>query len=93
VVAVDGAYELKPTGPNPFRERTALSLRVRKTQPVRVDLYNVLGQRIQTVFDGTVRSGAAQPINIDGTGLASGVYLYRITGRTFTTTGRLTRVR
>jgi len=93
VVAVDGAYELEPSGPNPFRERTALSLRVRRTQPVRVDLYNVLGQHIQIVFDGTVRSGAAQPINIDGTGLASGVYLYRITGRTFTTTGRLTRVR
>lgn len=93
VVSMDGAYELTPTGPNPFREHTALSLRVRETQPVRVDLYNVLGQRIQTVFDGTVRSSATRPIDIDGTGLASGVYLYRITGRTFTTTGRLTRVR
>jgi len=32
-------------------------------------------------------------IEIDGQGLASGPYLYRIVGRTFETTGCLTRVR
>jgi hypothetical protein len=32
-------------------------------------------------------------IEIDGQGLARGLYLYRIVGRTFETTGRLTRVR
>ena len=93
VVSMDEAYVLEPIGPNPFRERTALSLRVRETQPVRVDLYNVLGQRVQTVFDGSVSSGSPQPIAIDGSALANGAYLYRITGRTFTTTGRLTRIR
>jgi len=54
----------------------------------------VLGQRVRTVFDGTLRGGdQPQSIAIDGADLASGLYLYRITGRTFETTGRVTRVR
>lgn len=94
VIALDDAFVHRVSGPNPFRSRTSFTLQVQETQPVRVDLFNVLGQRVQTVFAGTLRGGE-QPhtIAIDGTGLASGLYLYRITGRTFETSGRVTRVR
>lgn len=94
VIEMNGRFVHRPASPNPFRGRAVLELQVRETQPVRVDLYNTLGQRVQTVFTGTLRAGAAPTeIAIDGHGLASGLYLYRITGSTFATTGRLTRVR
>jgi hypothetical protein len=93
-IDMNGAFLLRPSGPNPFRARTTFELQVRETQPVQVALYNVLGQRVKSLFAGTLRGGA-QPrsIAIDGAGLASGVYFYRITGRTFDATGRVTRVR
>lgn len=92
-IDMDGAFLLRPRGPNPFRTRTTFELQVRETQPVQVVLYNVLGQRVKSLFAGTLRGGA-QPrvIAIDGAGLASGIYFYRITGQTFTATGRVTRV-
>ena len=93
-IDLNGAFLLRPSGPNPFRSRTTFELQVRETQPVQVALYNVLGQRVKSLFAGTLRGGAQpQSIAIDGTGLASGVYFYRITGRTFDTSGRVTRVR
>jgi hypothetical protein len=92
-IDMSGAYLLRPSGPNPFRTRTAFELQVRETQPVQVALYNVLGQRVKSLFAGTLRGGAQpQAIAIDGSGLASGVYFYRVTGQTFTATGRVTRV-
>jgi hypothetical protein len=93
-IALGGRFIHRPASPNPFQHRAAFQLQVRETQPVRVDLYSVLGQHVQTVFTGTLQGGAsATTIEIDGQGLASGLYLYRIVGRTFETTGRLTRVR
>jgi hypothetical protein len=93
-IAFGGRFIHRPASPNPFQHRAAFQLQVRETQPVRVDLYSVLGQHVQTVFTGTLQGGAsATTIEIDGQGLASGLYLYRIVGRNFETTGRLTRVR
>jgi len=93
-IAFGGRFIHRPASPNPFQHRAAFQLQVRETQPVRVDLYSILGQHVQTVFTGTLQGGAsATTIEIDGQGLASGLYLYRIVGRNFETTGRLTRVR
>lgn len=92
-IDMSGAFLLRPSGPNPFQARTMFEVQVRETQPVQVALYNVLGQRVKSLFTGTLRNGTPQSIVIDGTDLASGVYFYRITGRTFDATGRVTRVR
>ena len=92
-VGPQGAYALVAAGPNPFRSRTAVELVVREAQQVRAQLYNVLGQRVATVFAGEVRPAEATRLEVQAQGLASGVYLMRVVGERFATTRRLTVVR
>lgn len=92
-VPLDGAFELAPAAPNPFRNAATLTLQVRDAQPVTVALFNVLGQRVQTLFDGTMAPGTPYDLTVRGEGLPSGLYVYRVTGASFRTTGRLVRVR
>jgi hypothetical protein len=87
VFALTAAY------PNPFRNTARFALEVQETQDVSVTLYNMLGQRIRSVFDGTVRAGTPQALVINGSDLSSGVYVYRIEGRTFSTTQQIALVK
>jgi len=87
------SFALTAAYPNPFRNTARFALEVQETQDVSVTLYNMLGQRIRSVFDGTVRAGTPQALVIDGNNLSSGVYVYRIKGRTFSTTRQIALVK
>jgi len=80
-------------GPNPFRAGTALELQVRETQPVTVALYNVLGQRVRVLYEGTAPAGERIRIRVRGDDLPSGLYFYRITGAGVRLSGQLVHVR
>lgn len=86
-------FTLTPAHPNPFRSTARLVLTVRETQAVSVTLYNLLGQRVRQLFRGTVQANAPQPLSLDGRSLPSGVYVYRVQGRTFSTTRQAVLVR
>jgi hypothetical protein len=87
------SFALTAAYPNPFRNTARFALEVQETQDVSVTLYNMLGQRIRSVFDGTVRADTPQALVIDGNNLSSGVYVYRIKGRTFSTTRQIALVK
>lgn len=87
------SFALMAAYPNPFQTTATLSLEVRETQEVSVALYNILGQRVRSLFDGTVRAGTPQSLTIDGSDLPSGVYVYRVQGRTFSATRQVTHVK
>lgn len=80
-------------GPNPFRSGTALELQVRETQPVTAALYNVLGQRVRVLYEGTAPAGERIRIRVRGDDLPSGLYFYRITGAGVRLSGQLVHVR
>jgi len=80
-------------GPNPFRSATALELQVRETQPVTAALYNVLGQRVRVLYEGTAPAGERIRIRVRGDDLPSGLYFYRITGAGVGLSGQLVHVR
>jgi hypothetical protein len=92
-VDIDGAYRLTPPSPHPIQAASTLSLIARESQPVRVGLFDVLGRRVATLFDGELSSGRAHVIRLNGEGLASGVYFIRIVGDHFRATERVTVVR
>jgi len=108
-IDVDGTSTLSPTVdltipvvapfvmtaayPNPFRTVATLALEVQETQAVTVTLHNTLGQQVARVFDGTLRAGVPETLRIDGRRLASGLYVYRIQGRTFSTARRVALVK
>lgn len=66
--------------PNPMRTTSRFTLTVRRAQAVKVELHNVLGQRLQTVFDGRVEPGDGRTITLSAEGLPPGIYLYRVQG-------------
>lgn len=81
---------LSPVWPNPLSERGQMTLAVDQTQTVTVELVNVLGQRVASVFDGTVTAGQTATLDLDVRGLASGVYVVRATGETVRAAVRVT---
>ena len=92
-VTLDGAYELSPVYPNPVQGTSRLTLTVREPQTVRVALYDMLGREVATLFRGALAANRQQTIQIDGRQQASGSYIVRVKGETFTSTRRLTVVR
>ena len=76
-----GTFYLSAPYPNPFSVRTAFKLAVSETQPIRVDVYNVIGKRVASVFDGTVQAGIDYEFLVDGEGLPNGLYMIKVSGR------------
>ncbi|MDX1545780.1 MAG: M36 family metallopeptidase [Rhodothermales bacterium] len=87
-------FALAGNYPNPFNPSTTLRFDLPESALVSVEVYDVLGRRVLTVPAQQVAAGAARTVQIDGSTLASGVYLYRLTAQTETdvhiATGRMT---
>jgi hypothetical protein len=92
-VPLQTAARVVIVGSNPFRADTALELRVRRTQSVTAALYNVLGQRVRILHDGTVPAGEPVRLRVDGDGLPSGLYFYRIVGADVRQSGQLVHIK
>ena len=87
------AFVLEPAYPNPFNPQATVRFAVREQQKVRVALYDMLGRRVQVLYNGTTPANQMQSVRIDGSRMASGTYLVRLEGRTFSRTQRVTLVK
>jgi hypothetical protein len=75
--------------PNPFELNTNFSMAVRQAQPVTIELFNTLGEKVQTIFSGKLEGQTYYEFNIDGSNLPSGIYIYKINGTTFTRSAKI----
>ena len=82
-VGTPSTHLLSAVYPNPFNPQASFDLAVAQTQHVSVELYNVLGQRLATLFNATMEADANQTFTIDGAGLATGQYVVRVAGERF----------
>lgn len=71
-------FALKQNYPNPFNPETNIKFSVETTGRATLELYNMLGQRVATLFDDVVEAGFYRTVRFSGVNLASGVYLYRL---------------
>jgi hypothetical protein len=71
-------WELSPVYPNPFNSSATIRFTLPSAGEVRVDVYNLLGERVATLADGRMQSGEHR-ILWTGDGLTSGTYLVRMT--------------
>jgi Secretion system C-terminal sorting domain len=74
---VPGDYSLAQNYPNPFNPTTQIEYSVPRNGHVSLKVYNSFGQEVATIFDG-VQSAGNYVATFNATGLASGVYLYRL---------------
>jgi hypothetical protein len=70
-------FVLDQNYPNPFNNQTTLEYAVTGTSDVLLEVYNTSGQLISTLVDSEQAEGRYE-VFFDASGLASGLYLYRI---------------
>jgi hypothetical protein len=75
LAAMPAAIELRQNYPNPFNPTTRFVLDARERAHATLAVYDLLGRRVATVFDGEFSPGT-HAITWDAAGQASGVYLY-----------------
>jgi type IX secretion system substrate protein len=70
-------FELYQNYPNPFNHTTNIIFTLPKSAHVKLEIYNIIGQKIVTLVN-TQKTTGTHSIQFDATHLASGVYFYRI---------------
>ena len=75
--ATPAAMTLRSNYPNPFSERTTLGYSLDRPAHVRMELFDVRGQRVRVLADDT-RGPGEHEVTLDGFGLASGTYFVRM---------------
>jgi hypothetical protein len=78
--------------PNPWNPSTTIHFELPHESHVVLQLFNVLGEKVRTIVDES-RPAGAYDVSLDGSGLASGVYYYRITAGVYTQTRKMVLVR
>ena len=87
-------FALHTNRPNPFNPSTTISYEVSRPAHITLVVYNLLGQEVVRLVDGIRQPGRYTVVwdgtNVQGRGVASGVYVYRMTAGDFTQTKRMT---
>ena len=70
-------YILEQNYPNPFNPSTQIRFAIPKSGFVKLEVYNLLGQKVSTLLDEEMNSGF-HSVDFDGKNLSSGVYVYTL---------------
>ena len=85
--------EIFTPSPNPFAERTRLTVRVAETQPLTVDLLDAVGRRVRVLYNGRAEADRSISLDVDGRGLPAGTYIVRVRGPLARGTAQIVRAR
>lgn len=91
-VTMDEALSLNAPAPNPARGYTTIAFGVKEATETTVALYNVLGQHVKTLYQGTPQAGQLNDMEFNVGTLPSGMYFVRMQTDGQTRTQRLTVV-
>jgi PKD repeat protein len=86
-------FSLGQNYPNPFNPTTTIQYNLPEAAQVRLEIYNMTGQRVRTLVSGGMDAGN-HSVQWDGTNeygekVASGVYIYRIVAGSFIQTRKM----
>jgi hypothetical protein len=91
-LGLDASLRLTPPAPNPARQSATVRFGVRKASPATVAVYDVLGRKVATLYDGPAPSEQMKTVRLDATRLPSGTYFVRLSTEGRTTVQQLTVV-
>jgi len=90
--ALPSATMLDHNYPNPFNPSTTIRYGLPQRLHVTLTVFNALGQQIAQLVNGEQEAGY-HDVQFDGSGLASGVYFYRLSTNNFVQTRKLVLLR
>ena len=85
---VPDGYMLYNAHPNPFNPTTTLSFALPEAAKVNIAVYDISGRQVAELVNGW-RDAGLHEVTFDGSGLASGMYLYRLSAGEFTANGKM----
>jgi photosystem II stability/assembly factor-like uncharacterized protein len=85
-------FELHQNYPNPSNPSTTIRYTLPQRSHVTLTMFNALGQLVSTLVNGEEDPGYHE-VKFDGSGLASGVYFYRLSAGSFVKTMKMLSLR
>ena len=90
-------FVLNQNYPNPFNPTTTIAYSLPKDSEIQIEIYNVMGQKVKTLFNG-FRTAGSHKIEWDGKDdagnlLTSGLYLITLRSGNFVTAKRMTLIK
>ncbi len=92
ITDIPANYNLYQNFPNPFNPSTSIRYTLPKREKVTLEVYNMLGQRIEVLVNEEQSAGYHQ-VEFQRNDLASGVYIYRLTAGYYVETKRMILMR
>ncbi len=89
---IPGGFNLYQNYPNPFNPSTNIKFTLAEASRVVIKVYNIVGQEIETLVDGTMPAGLHETV-WQPNGLASGVYFYKMKAGEYTKIRKLILLR
>jgi len=81
-VGAPRSFTLQQNYPNPFNPETAIEYDLKKNSSVKISIYNTVGQKVATLYEGQQVSGKHRLVwngrNDKGIRLATGTYIYQM---------------
>ncbi len=82
-------YELFQNYPNPFNPATRIKFALPVSSKVSLKIYNILGQLVAVLINNRDYDEGYHEVEFIATSLSSGVYFYRITADSYTSTKKM----
>jgi choice-of-anchor B domain-containing protein len=77
------SYAVASAYPNPFTSRFTLAIQIPDAQRVDIEVYDVLGRRVASVYSGVIEASVQEQFDVDLSEFPAGTYYYRVTGDNF----------
>ncbi|MFZ0454006.1 MAG: C25 family cysteine peptidase [Ignavibacteriaceae bacterium] len=92
VSSIPEQYKLEHNYPNPFNPSTTIGFNLPKDDIVQLRIYDLLGNLITTLINGTVKAGRHE-VKFNGEDLSSGIYFYSLKATNFKQTYKMVLIK
>jgi hypothetical protein len=87
-VTIPENYVLSQNYPNPFNPTTKIDFTLPNSGDITIEIYNIRGQKVAVLVNEYKKAGK-YTVEFNATGLASGMYFYRMISRDFMVTNKM----
>jgi hypothetical protein len=86
---VTGSGAVLKNYPNPFSDRTTVNFMLPDDGHVTIDVFNLSGKLVQSLYNGDVNMNQEYTVEFDGSTLSKGLYIYKMTTNNEVVTGKM----